>query len=986
MTDDMELVRQYAADGSESAFATIVSRHANLVYSAALRLVGDPHAAEEVSQAVFIMLSEKADSLNKKTILPGWLYRATCYAARSAKKREYRRLIREQEAYMQSTLDENQSQAGWEQMAPLLEEAMLRLSQNDRDALVLRYFEGRSLSEVGAALGVSEDATKKRVNRALEKLRKSFAKHGVVTTTVLIAGVLSTNSVQAAPCALAHAITAVGIAKGAAASISSITLAKGGLKLMAWAKMKTAIVVGLGLVLTAGSISVSLPFLKKHGIDPESKVQVKATVKMKDGSNFPPYIMKDGGKLEFYVNGVFRTMWAEGGYSSYDQTSRDGSFTNIVDRRDLFFSAWTEDLAPAVIGPINLRDKTSASLEVALEPGFSTFVHVVNADTGAAINNAAVTLEFKNKWGKAECRICSREATTDRTGLGELKHCSELLATITVTQPGYETTTKRIESLKGGETIEIPFKQALVTRGTVFDKRTGKPIPGATFSPQYEVWGAYTRITQTDSAGRFRLDQLPRDTATTFCVKADGYAGAILRDVRAGQTNLEVNLGPEMPVQVTITGDLHTLTNHHIQVWVDLSDFSSCATSIPLQFDGPTARFAFTNPVPGKIRFAVGGEEFTRFITNAIDNWEIRVTNQISARKTRPVRIHFDFMPGASAKGTVYAYVCDTPGNRVRKEILIQDDEATVKGVIGQTLAYEPAQMVGGWFEEGWVEVPPGEDAYVTHVQVFPASSIFGEFQNRDGSQAKDIQMTHFEVALSPYDTNRNRMRFHSPNILPKSAFKVTPLPLNGSYQIVGRRGTEICSSQPILLTEKNPNPKIILQFGPTRIFTGQVFDPNNHPLTNSSIIVGWAAVEAVQNTGYSLATVSTDAKGQFQFDVTDPAPCVYKLTVSSPGMRSQYVTADLDNLPMTIRLEPGLKLTGRLVDEKSGEPLKHVRIQAQPQISAPWAEATTDENGNFQFDSMEDTSYWLFIDGHPGVGGHQFKPSEDPVLIKVGQ
>ena len=174
-TDDMELVRQYAAHQSESAFAALVARHTNLVYSAALRQGGDPQLAEEVTQAVFIILARKAGSLGEKTILPGWLYRTACFVSGSALNQEYRRQQREQEAYMQSTLNEAGTDAAWKQMSPLQEEAMLRLGQTDRAALVLRFFEGRSLNEVGVALGASEDAAKKRVNRAVEKLRKFFS-------------------------------------------------------------------------------------------------------------------------------------------------------------------------------------------------------------------------------------------------------------------------------------------------------------------------------------------------------------------------------------------------------------------------------------------------------------------------------------------------------------------------------------------------------------------------------------------------------------------------------------------------------------------------------------------------------------------------------------------------------------------------------------------------------------------------------------------
>jgi uncharacterized protein (TIGR03435 family) len=252
MNDDMDLLREYAVHQSEAAFEILVARHVGLVHSAAMRQVRHPQLAEEITQSVFIILARKAGSLNAKTVLPGWLYRTTRYAAGAALKMQSRRERRQHEAHLQSMIQEPQSHPGWEQIAPLLDEAMEHLRGKDRDAIVLRYFQNKSLREVGATLGVDEYAAQKRVARALEKLHHYFTKRGVSSTTAIIAGEISAYSVQIAPAALAKSVTVGAIAKGAAASIPTLNLIKGALKVMAWTKAKSAVVVVV-IALTAAS-------------------------------------------------------------------------------------------------------------------------------------------------------------------------------------------------------------------------------------------------------------------------------------------------------------------------------------------------------------------------------------------------------------------------------------------------------------------------------------------------------------------------------------------------------------------------------------------------------------------------------------------------------------------------------------------------------------------------------------------------------------
>lgn len=258
MNDDLELVRDYALRQSEQAFEMLVSRYVNLVYSAAMRQVRDPHLAEEITQVTFIILARKAHSLGARTSLASWLHRTAMYAAADALKTQRRRVQREQKAHMQSEIEHADAGPVWELIAPLLDNALVRLGEKDRQAVLLHFFQKKTFAEVGGALGMTEDTARRRTNRALEKLRNIFMQHGVNSTSAALAGAISAGSLQVAPAVLTKSIAAVAMAKGASAGVSTLTLTKGALKLMIWTKTKTAIVAGVILLLAAGTTAVSV--------------------------------------------------------------------------------------------------------------------------------------------------------------------------------------------------------------------------------------------------------------------------------------------------------------------------------------------------------------------------------------------------------------------------------------------------------------------------------------------------------------------------------------------------------------------------------------------------------------------------------------------------------------------------------------------------------------------------------------------------------
>src|ERR1017187_1203497 len=201
MTDDAVLLRRYAADRSEAAVAELVRRHVDLVYSAALRQVdGDHHRAQEVTQMVFIDLTRKAAALVHHPLLPAWLHRSSCLAALSVRRREGRRLKYERAAACEAAVaGAGGDAAGWDDVRPVLDEAIDRLGEGDRQAILLRFFANRPFGEVGQHLSLTENAARMRVERALGKMREFLARRGVTSSSAALAAALSGQAVAAAP-------------------------------------------------------------------------------------------------------------------------------------------------------------------------------------------------------------------------------------------------------------------------------------------------------------------------------------------------------------------------------------------------------------------------------------------------------------------------------------------------------------------------------------------------------------------------------------------------------------------------------------------------------------------------------------------------------------------------------------------------------------------------------------------------------------------
>lgn len=249
MIEDSELLLRYAKETSEAAFAELVQRHVNFVYACALRRVGgDVHLAEDVTQQVFTVLACSAAALARREVLSGWLYTTARNASAQVVRSERRRQARETEVQIMNELTFSSAHdAEWKRLRPVIDDALDRLSDDDRQAVLLRFFEAKSFADVGAKLRLTENTARMRVERALDKLRTLLERRGVTSTTAALAVALANEAVVAAPAGLVATVTGAVLAGASAGGGAWATL-------MSMTKLQVGIASALALAGATGFV------------------------------------------------------------------------------------------------------------------------------------------------------------------------------------------------------------------------------------------------------------------------------------------------------------------------------------------------------------------------------------------------------------------------------------------------------------------------------------------------------------------------------------------------------------------------------------------------------------------------------------------------------------------------------------------------------------------------------------------------------------
>jgi RNA polymerase sigma factor (sigma-70 family) len=528
--NDWELIQNYCRNGSESAFETLVKRHVDFVYCAALRHVRDPSLAEDVSQAVFLLLARKARSFRSGTVVVSWLFRTTHHIAARALRSDYRRQRRELEAVtMNPQTTSSETDHKWENIAPVLDDALSTLSATDRDAVLLRFISRKPFSQVGTEIGVSEDAAKKRVSRALARLREFFLQRGTTLSIAAIAAILGERIVQAAPATLATKITVgLGASTSSIASPSVEALLKTALRELFWRKVRFAtavsacVMVALLLVNTAvrsAHRGVTIPTPEVVPVQNDMAVGPRKALAEKSANQNAASrrlsLLVERVEDRQPVSGarvLVESIENRGRIPIVDSTTdQQGSLDILVPTHDfteLLVWVSAEGRVPMVMKwqEHEFNNESGLSYTLLLESGQIAAGTVID-ESGNPVQGAKVRFGGPGiDLGKRENREFNPELSasyTDAKGLWATTQLPTLPSleqvTIRVTQPDFTPTERSVSGLPGFPTNGL----IVLTNGVALDGRIlaedGTPVPNAFIAKQS---GTYLNK-RTDADGRF---------------------------------------------------------------------------------------------------------------------------------------------------------------------------------------------------------------------------------------------------------------------------------------------------------------------------------------------------------------------------------------------------------------------------------------------------------------------------------------------------
>ncbi len=715
------------------------------------------------------------------------------------------------------------------------------------------------------------------------------------------------------------------------------------------------------------------------------KVEISGQVRVEDGAPLPKY---------FWLQTISMVKYNSSGSST--TVNSDGNFQFMTRPGQLILSAEIPGYAPAQIGPLMCSGTNRIdNLELVIGRGFTAAIEVTEAGTGKPLASARVETRH---WLRGGNQTSFREThlTTDEHGMAAMTNAADLPLEVKVNAPGHEILTTTFPNVKSGQPLKLELRPGKKTSGLVLDKVTGQPIAGATVQIRYEngpnrmryEWDDPTRlVARSDASGRFTVDQLRSDTIYWLGISMPEHESVILERVRAGNDSLVARLGPELVVKVILTGDLSRLAKSwggqggkQISYVIEQNfgdDRSGFGHNADVKITNGIGYFQFTNRAASRVQIEALGNTVWRDITAPVENWQIEIApataaGSSDATQTPKREVVFRFQPpsGVPPRGTVEVD---------NQELQITNSQVRLNIPIGSRTQIEPKRMVGYWFDHWnigrdkalWIEVTNGPGPLVVDIPLIPAGAIYAKARNTDGTLAGGLLFGVTEIKRAPGrgDSTLDGGSDSNSGTAPRQ-WVSGPLPLGGTYQIHGWRGNSFCVSQPINLTEAQPDAEVELQFSPGKTFDGALLDPEGKPVRDAEVKVSFNLAD---NHGFGLKSVFTDERGRFQFENLTPGLGEYFVTAETPGAMAERVKLKFGPQPQIIRLQPGHILAGRVVEAGTGYPIPGMEVRAMDyeRSNLPMVTTKTDADGFFKFTSLGDANYAFYPNDAQLLGDH---------------
>ncbi len=743
-----------------------------------------------------------------------------------------------------------------------------------------------------------------------------------------------------------------------------------------------------------------------------AEISLSGTVKTLDGSPLPKHTK---------VNAcAFNDEGRTSGYYGI-RVDSEGRFSATMDSLDyIIFTAYADGYAPTISEPIRTSaNGLSEKPELTLEPGFQLTLKIVT-DEGIPVAGAKIDASYMYQLKESDISLQQESLETDTNGIVRIEHASEYTMRFNIEAKGVQPVNHQDHKIEKGMPLTITMQKGLVAEGIIVSEETGSPITNTTIRllarDGWDFRHVNKEAAKTDSNGRFTLDTLKADDTYTFSIEAEGYNPLLLEKVQTKAIPRRIELGPEIYIRGTISGNLDKLgwVREHtsgeefekglrytaVKLKNGRADHSHRDEGIiEVEIRDGIGYFELRNFLGDQVSLYSSGSETLAVITpngKSVEAININMDSGIVARNTpyRVVEYTFDTPVGLpAAEGEINVWHTTTE-KREQGDTSWTGMKIRVENGTGRASFPAPGfiklggsqDLAGYWLEPENERtandrlVEPAETPLKLRYTLTPAGGISGTIVNEKGQplHGMDInihpvlperdlaslkQLTkeeHMELAeqFSQEDALR-RIVGTSRSGASNGTFAFTSLPLNHTYQVSAHSGYNLLASEPITLTLENPIQEVILKQNPPEKLSGRVLLPDGSPCVDMPVRL---AVRILKHS-FSNSAVPTDDEGNFEFSGLNPDPSVmYDLSIETgEGWQPIKTTLEPGSFSEFV-LEKGLTLKGRVIDHITGQPLEGIGVATAnlADLHAGMNEtfAQTDSEGLFAFSTLASGEY----------------------------